>query len=96
MAERFTAGGRTYTDTPAGRLLAARDKADDSLRLRGHDMMHWRKNASAQPPCFTARCGKCSGGVKIVTGRAPMKDPGYPSLVRFGKVTWCPGKGARR
>jgi hypothetical protein len=103
MAGRFTvrsqAGisvySRTYKDTPAGRLEAARDKAADKLRICGHDMMFWRKDATARPPYFSARCGKCGAGVKVVTGRAPMNLPGYPSLLRLGQVRWCPGKGRR-
>jgi hypothetical protein len=103
MAGRFTArsqvgvsvNSRTYADTAAGHLLAAKDKAADKLRLRGHQMMHWRKEAGASPPYFSARCGKCGAGVKVVTGRAPANLPGYPSLVSLGRVRWCPGKGRR-
>ena len=91
MAGRFTAAGRTCTDTPAGRLLAARDKAADALRLHSHDMMFWHKEARATPPYFSARCGKCGAGVKVVTGRGLANLPGYPSLLRFRKVCWCPG-----
>lgn len=75
MAGRFTANGRTYTDTPAGHLQAARDRVADKALLRGHDMMHWRKEAQAIPP---------------------MNQPGYPSLLRFGQVRWCPGRQGRR
>jgi hypothetical protein len=104
MAGRFTvrsqAGisvySRTYKDTPAGRLEAARDKAADKLRIRGHEMMYWRKEATARPPYFSAQCGKCGAGVKVVTGRAPMRLPGYPSLLRLGQVRYCPGKQGRR
>jgi len=96
MAGRFTAEGRTYADTPAGHLLAAKDKADGKLYLRGHRMMHWRKDAGASPPYFSAQCAKCGAGVKIVTGRAPTNLPGYPSLMRLGQVRWCPGKQGRR
>jgi hypothetical protein len=92
MAGRFKAGGRTYIDTPAGHLQATRDKVADTARSRGHDMMHWSKVASAAPPYFRATCGKCGAGVKVVTGRAPANLPGYPSLLRFRKVTWCPGR----
>jgi hypothetical protein len=104
MAGRFTVRSqvgisvysRTYKDTPAGHLEAARDKAADRLRTAGHDMMHWRKEAGAQPPYFSARCGRCGAGVKVVTGRAPMNLPGYPGLLRLGQVRWCPGKQGRR
>jgi hypothetical protein len=89
---RFKAGGHTYVDSPAGHLLAAQDKAASILRLRGHEMMHWHKDTQATPPCFTAVCGKCGAGVKIVTGRAPANYPGYPSLLRFHKIQWCPGR----
>jgi hypothetical protein len=103
MAGRFTARSqagmsvytRTYRDTPAGHLEAARDKALDQLILHGHEMMYWRKEAGARPPYFSARCGKCGAGVKVVTGRAPMNLPGYPSLLRLGRVRWCPGKERR-
>lgn len=103
MAGRFTARSqagmsvyaRTYKDTPAGHLEAARDKALDQLILHGHQMMHWRKEVRATPPYFSARCGTCGAGVKVVTGRAPMNLPGYPSLLRLGRVRWCPGKGRR-
>jgi len=104
MAGRFTARSqagtsvrtRTYRDTPAGHLEAARDKALDQLILQGHDMKYWRKEAGASPPYFSARCGKCGAGVKVVTGRAPMNLPGYPGLLRLGRVRWCPGKQGRR
>lgn len=104
MAGRFTVRSqvgisvysRTYKDTPAGHLEAARDKALDQLILHGHDMMFWRKEARATPPYFSARCGKCGAGVKVVVGRAPANLPGYPSLLRFRKVQWCPGKRGRR
>jgi hypothetical protein len=105
MAGRFTvrsqvgisACERTYADTPAGHLLAARDNAADKLWLRGHEMMHWSKvTAGARPPYLSALCGKCGAGVKVVTGRAPMNLPGYPSLLRLGQVRYCPGKQVRR
>jgi hypothetical protein len=96
MAGRFTAGGRTYTDTPAGHLEAARDRVADTLWLRGHEMKHWHKQAGARPPYFSAECVKCGAGVKVVTGRAPMNLPGYPSLVRLRRVQYCPGKPGRR
>jgi len=92
MARRFTAGGRTYTDTPAGRLQAATDKVSDTLRLRGHEMMYWRKDARAVPPYFSARCRKCGAGVKVVAGRPPANLPGHPSLLRLHQVRWCPGR----
>lgn len=92
MAGRFEANGRTYIDTPAGHLRAAKDRAADKLLLRGHDMMFWRKEANARPPYFSARCGKCGAGVKVVAGRPPADQPGYPSLLRFHQVRWCPGK----
>lgn len=103
MAGRFTVRsqcgvsvyGRTYKDTPAGHLEAARDKAADKLRAAGHDMMHWSKDAKASPPYFSARCGNCGAGVKVVAGRAPANLPGYPSLLRLRKVQWCPGKRGR-
>jgi hypothetical protein len=93
MAGRFTAGGRTYPDTSAGRLLARKDETDAKLYLHGHRMKYWRKEASA--PYFSAQCGNCGAGVKVVTGRAPMNLPGYPSLLRLGRVRWCPGKERR-
>jgi len=105
MAGRFTvrsvAGmsvtSRTYKDPPAGHLEAARDKVADKLWLRGHEMMHWGKvTAGGRPPYFSARCGKCGAGVKVVTGRAPMNLPGYPSLLRLRRVQRCPGKPGRR
>lgn len=96
MAGRFRAGGRTYADTPAGRLLAAKDKVADNLGLHGHDMMYWRKETRAQPPYFGARCGKCGAGVKVAAGRPPANLPGYPSLLRFHVVRRCPGKPGRR
>ena len=96
MAGRFRIDDRTYVDTPAGHLLAARDRAADKLRLHGHHMMHWRKETRATPPYFSAQCETCGVGVKVVTGRAPMNRPGYPSLLRFGRVRWCPGKAGRR
>lgn len=92
MARRFTAGGRTYTDTPAGHLLAARDAVDDKLRLRGHRMMFWRKETTVRPPYFSARCGVCGAGVKVVDGRPPANLFGYPSLLRLGQVRSCPGR----
>jgi hypothetical protein len=103
MAGRFTARSvagmsvytRTYRDTPAGHLEAARDKALDQLILHGHEMMFWRKEAKAKLPYFSARCGKCGAGVKVVAGRAPANLPGYPSLLRLRRVQWCPGKGRR-
>jgi hypothetical protein len=99
MAGRFTVRSqagmsvhtRTYRDTPAGHLEAARDKLLDQLILHGHIMMFWRKDATARPPYFGAQCGKCGAGVKVVTGRAPMNLPGHPSLLRLGRVRWCPG-----
>lgn len=104
MAGRFTVRSesgmsvyeRTYIDTPAGHLLAARDIAADKLRLRGHDMMHWRKDANARPPFFSAGCGKCGAGVRVVTGEPVADDPGYPSLLRDRQVDRCPGKQVRR
>lgn len=104
MAGRFTARSvagmsvstRTYKDTPAGHLEAARDKALDQLRLHGHEMMYWRKEARAKPPYFSARCAKCGAGVKVVARRAPMNLPGYPSLLRLRRVQWCPGRPGRR
>jgi len=95
VAGRFEAGGRTYTDSPAGHLQAARDRVADKLRLRGHDMKYWRKEATARPPYFSAQCGKCGASVKVVTGRPPANLPGYPGLVRLGQVRWCPGKQGR-
>lgn len=92
MAGRFEANGRTYVDTPAGHLLATRDKAAATLRLRGHDMMHWSKDSRSAPPYFSARCGKCGAGVKVAAGRATANLPGYPTLLRFRKVTRCPGR----
>jgi hypothetical protein len=92
MAGKFTVDGRTYPDTPAGRLLAAKDKADAELFLRGHRMKYWTKETKAAPPYFRATCGTCGAGVKIVTGRAPANLPGYPSLLRFHQVRWCPGR----
>jgi hypothetical protein len=92
MAGRLTAEGRTYPDTPAGRLLAAKDRAAGVLQLRGHRMMYWNKDTQATPPYFSARCGKCGAGVKIVAGRPPANLPGHPSLLRFHKVRWCPGR----
>ena len=50
MAGRFTADGRTYPDTPAGHLLAAKDKANGVLYLHGHRMRFWSKETSARPP----------------------------------------------
>lgn len=104
MAGRFTVRSqsgisvytRTYKDTPAGRLEAARDKAADTLRLHGHEMRYWRKESKASPPYFSALCGKCGAGVKVATGRAPANLPGYPSLLRFRRIQWCPGKRGRR
>ncbi len=92
MAGRFKVNGRTYVDTPAGHLQATRDNVADNLQSKGHDMMHWRKEANARPPYFSARCGTCGAGVKVVAGRAPAKLPGYPSLLRFRMPTWCPGR----
>lgn len=92
MAGRFTAEGRTYPDTPAGHLLAAKDKAAGVLQLRGHRMMYWRKETGGRPPYFSARCGKCGAGVKVVTGSPLANLPGYPSLLRLRQVRWCPGK----
>lgn len=83
---------RTYRDTPAGRLQAARDKAADKLWVRGHDMKYWSKAAGVSPPYFSARCGKCGAGVKVAAGRAPMNLPGYPGLVRLGRILNCPGR----
>lgn len=104
MAGRFTARSqagmsvhvRTYKDTPAGHLEAAKDKAFDQLILHDHEMMYWRKEAGARPPYFSAHCRKCGAGVKVVAGRAPANLPGYPSLLRFRRVQWCPGKQGRR
>jgi hypothetical protein len=104
MAGRFTVRHqvgisvyeRTYRDTPAGRLEAARDKAADVLLIRGHSMMHWRKDTRAVPPNFSATCGKCGAGVKVAAGRAPANLPGYPSLLRLRKIQWCPGKRGSR
>jgi hypothetical protein len=91
MAGRFTIGNREYADTPAGHLLAAKDKAADKLWLHGHRMTRWHKDAASRPPYFSAQCGTCGAGVKVVTGRAPMNLPGRPSLLRLGRVRWCPG-----
>jgi hypothetical protein len=91
MAGRFTVDGRTYPDTPAGRLLAAKDRANGIQDLRGHRMKYWTKETQAAPPYFSARCGTCGAGVKIVAGRPPANLPGYPSLLRFHKVRYCPG-----
>jgi hypothetical protein len=97
MAGRFKANGRTYIDTPAGHLMAARDKVADTARDRGHDMMHWAKrDARSAAPYFSARCGKCGAGVKVVAGRPPANQHGYPSLLRFHQVRWCPGKPGGR
>jgi hypothetical protein len=94
MAGRFRAGGREYIDTPAGHLAAAADRVADKARLRGHQMMHWRKETRAVPPYFTARCGNCGGALRVRTGRAPWNDPDYPGaerIIMLGRVRWCPG-----
>lgn len=97
MAGRFEEGGRVYIDTPAGHLLAARDRVADLARLRGHQMMHWGKEIHAGPvPFFRAYYGTCGAGVKVVAGRPPMNLPGYPSCLNRHRVRWCPGKQQRR
>lgn len=86
---------RTYKDTPAGRLAAARDRVADEARLDGHDLTFWSKTRTAEP-CYTASCSKCGCGVKIVAGRAAMNLPGFPSLLSRGRVGWCPGPRRQR
>lgn len=104
MAGRFTVRrrtafedySRTYRDTPAGRLEAAQDKAADVLRLHGHQMMYWRKEAALRPSYVRATCRACGAGVKVAAGMPLANLPGYPSLLRLRKVQWCPGKRGRR
>ena len=90
---------RTYNDTPAGRLEAARDKVNDEAYLVGHRMQYWSKDGRAKTPCYTARCSVCGGTVKVTAGRASTRDPGYgstrPSIVRSGRITSCPGRPKR-
>jgi hypothetical protein len=92
MAGKFTVDGRTYPDTPAGHLLAAKDKANGALYLHGHRMKFWSKETGARPPYFRARCGKCGAGVKVVAGRPLANLPGHPSILRLRRILWCPGK----
>lgn len=94
-ARTFQASGRTYRDTPGGRLDAFCDEYVAKFRLRGHDVT-WLKRGNVRKgsACYEVTCRKCGGVLVIGEGStSTVKD--RPRMTLYGRVHYCPGKRGR-
>jgi hypothetical protein len=100
MTGTYTANGRTYTDTPAGWLRAARDKWDRKLTAKGHKMT-WRKvgrvsQNTLDSAHYLGTCRNCRAWIEAGeywSAQVPEITTGgvFPGMLRR-----CPGKQGRR
>jgi hypothetical protein len=70
-AARFKGrNGRSYPDTPAGRLNESKDNSHNALRRRGH-RMSWRRDGGRVTPqnsdqvCWAGTCRRCPLSMRI-------------------------------
>ena len=67
----FTFNGKTYSDTDAGALKAAKDDYAERMRDLGHRMT-WRKRGRSE---YDGNCRRCGGS--IIVGSSFTSSGGY-------------------